>query len=78
MEPVPIATLNSRSQATIPRAVRDALGLSAGDRIEFRIGRHGVRMHKASDLELAGREADDVAFGPEWLSAADEEAWRDL
>ena len=29
------ATLSSKSQVTIPKAVRDALGLSAGGRIEF-------------------------------------------
>ncbi len=29
------ATLTSKGQITIPRAVRDKLGLSTGDRIEF-------------------------------------------
>lgn len=29
------ATLTSKGQITIPAAVRDALGVSAGDRVEF-------------------------------------------
>ena len=29
------ATLTSKGQVTIPKAVRDALGLTTGDRIEF-------------------------------------------
>ena len=33
--PMTTATLTSKGQITIPAAVRDALGLGAGDRIEF-------------------------------------------
>jgi antitoxin PrlF len=29
------ATISSKSQITIPAAVRDALGLAAGDKIDF-------------------------------------------
>lgn len=32
---MPIATLTSKGQVTIPVAVRNALGLDAGDRIDF-------------------------------------------
>ncbi len=72
------STLTSGYQATIPRAVRKALGLGAGDRIEFVLGRSGVRVRKSVDAGLADRQADDAAFSPEWLSDADEDAWRDL
>ena len=30
-----IATLTSKGQLTVPKAVRDALGLAAGDRVQF-------------------------------------------
>lgn len=32
---MPIATLSSKSQITLPMSVRDALGLSAGAQIDF-------------------------------------------
>ena len=49
----------SKYQATIPRAVRDALALGAGDRIEFVIGDDGVRVRRApaTDAELRALEA---------------------
>lgn len=73
-----VSTLTSKHQATIPRAIRDALGLRVGDRIEFVLGRSGVRVRKSVDAELTDRQADDAAFSPEWLSKADEDAWRHL
>ena len=44
---MPVSTLTSKYQATIPRAVREALALGAGDRIEFLIDRDGVRIQRA-------------------------------
>src|SRR5215471_8533208 len=35
LTPMAIATLTSKGQITIPAQVRDALGLEAGDRVEF-------------------------------------------
>jgi len=52
---MPTATITSKGQVTIPKPVRDALGLATGDRIEFAVGTDGavrmeVRRRKASDL----------------------------
>ncbi len=75
---MPASTLTTKYQATIPRAVRDALGLGAGDRVEFTVTRRGVSVRKFVAADLAEARADDAAFAPEWLSPADEDAWRDL
>lgn len=72
-----MSTLTSKYQATIPRAVRDALTLGAGDRIEFIIERDGVRVRRApsADAELQALEA---TLAPEWDSADDAAAYADL
>ena len=73
-----MSRLTSKYQATIPRAVREALNLNAGDRIEFLTTGKQVRVRKYETPDLADARADDAMFSPEWLSAADEAAWHDL
>ena len=70
-------TLTSDLQATIPREVRDALSLRAGDRIEFVIERDGVRVRRAapSRAEWKGLEA---TLAPEWDSVRDDKAYAAL
>ena len=72
-----MSTLTSKYQATIPRAVRDALTLGAGDRIEFIIERDGVRVRRvlSADAELQALEA---TLAPEWDSTGDAAAYADL
>ena len=38
------ATLTSKSQLTLPKIVRDAMGVGSGDRIRFVPSRHGFRI----------------------------------
>jgi AbrB family looped-hinge helix DNA binding protein len=41
---MPTATLTSKGQVTIPKAVRDRLGLEAGDQLEFVFEAQGDRV----------------------------------
>lgn len=44
---MPSAKITSKGQITIPKAVRDRLGLRPGDEIEFAEDRKGVRIIKS-------------------------------
>jgi AbrB family looped-hinge helix DNA binding protein len=47
--------VTSKGQVTIPKAVRDALGLSAGDEVVFRVeGDRAVLARTPHFLDLAG------------------------
>lgn len=49
------ARLTSKGQITLPKAIRDALGLHEGDRVVFRLeGDHAVLARTPDLLELAG------------------------
>jgi antitoxin PrlF len=49
------ARLTSKGQVTIPKAVREALGLGEGDHLVFRVeGRRAVLARTADLLDLAG------------------------
>ena len=41
------STLTAKGQTTIPKAVRQALGVGSGDRIAFRIDEQGVSLRRA-------------------------------
>jgi antitoxin PrlF len=51
-----VSTLTDKGQTTVPKSVRKALGLSAGDRIAFHVGEAGVSLRRADD-------ASDPAIG---------------
>ncbi len=49
------ARLTSKGQVTIPRAVREALGLNEGDHVVFRVEGHRAVLARTADLlDLAG------------------------
>jgi antitoxin PrlF len=49
------ATVTSKGQVTVPKAVRDALGLKEGDKVVFRVeGNRAVLARTPEFLALAG------------------------
>jgi len=66
--------ITSKSQTTVPRPVRVALGLRPGDEIAYRIDGGQVVLTKASEI----RGDDPFNTFEEWDSQADREAYADL
>ena len=50
---MPSTTLTSKGQVTIPKAVRDELGLREGDRIAFRLLEDGTVIVEPENVELS-------------------------
>ncbi len=49
------AKVTSKGQVTIPRAVREALGITAGDQVVFRVESHRAILARSPNLlDLAG------------------------
>lgn len=65
--------LTTKSQTTIPRPVRAALGLAPGDEVTYEIDGHRVILRKA---EPPGD--DPFTTFTEWDSEADREGYADL
>jgi antitoxin PrlF len=42
-------TVTSKGQVTIPKAVRDLLGLTSGSKVDFRVGTNGEIVLKPAD-----------------------------
>ena len=66
--------LTTKAQTTLPRAVRAALGVSAGDQLAYRIDGGSVILSKAS---IRQPEDPFVTFS-EWDGDADRKAYADL
>ena len=72
-----ISQITQKYQATIPKAVREKLGIEKGDYISFEIQEGGVLIKKVSSIDWEYLESVSDTLS-EWSSEADEEAYRDL
>lgn len=52
-----LSKITDKGQTTVPKAIRDALGVREGDHIAFRVSHHGVVIRRAEE------ENNDPAIG---------------
>ena len=69
--------LTKKYQATIPEPVRRVLKLKAGDAVAFDIQGDSIQLRKARSVDLAFVHSLEGTLG-EWMSEADEDAYREL
>ena len=69
--------MSARGQTIIPKSIREAAGLYAGDTLAFETNGDQVVVRKVPPGrdELVQDLSETMS---EWASAQDEEAWRDL
>ena len=72
-----ISKVTSKYQATIPRKVRDVLGIKQGDAVVYEIQNGIVKLRRATPMDLAYASAVAATL-TEWNSRADDHAYRDL
>ncbi|MBI2964113.1 MAG: AbrB/MazE/SpoVT family DNA-binding domain-containing protein [Deltaproteobacteria bacterium] len=69
--------LSSKGQVTIPKEVRDAIGVQAGDSVAYEVRGRLALVRKVEPFDRAFHSALSKTLG-EWASPEDDEAFRDL
>jgi AbrB family looped-hinge helix DNA binding protein len=69
--------LTTKYQATVPKEVREFLGLSAGDGLQWEVEDGQVVVRKLSKLDLEWQKAIEMTL-TEWNSKQDDEAYGSL
>lgn len=72
-----LATITSKGQVTIPKAIREALALKQGDQLRWDLDDGGVRVRLVSPLDLSYLRGVEAGL-QEWASLEDEQAFADL
>ncbi len=75
---VAVAKITAKGQTTIPRDVRVALHVEAGDLIAWEVGPDGTAtVRRVQPLDIDYLRAVEGTLG-EWAGTADEDAYREL
>ena len=72
-----ISKITSKGQVTLPKEIRDQLGVRAGDSLVYEMDGKSVRVRKAQAFDLAWHRALSSTIA-EWDSAHDHENFDDL
>ena len=74
---VQISRVSSKGQVTLPKNVREAIGVGPGDSVAYDIGKGVVTLRRLEPIDLAFHAALESTLS-EWSSATDDEAYGDL
>lgn len=69
--------LTAKAQTTVPKEVREALGVRPGDMLVYRIAKGRVTIARAEKLDRAYLKALETTLS-EWSSPEDSAAYDDL
>lgn len=72
-----LATVTAKGQVTIPKSVRDALGIRQGSQLSWDLENGSVRIRPVAPLDLAYLQGLEAQLH-EWGSEADESAFAHL
>ena len=72
-----LATLTAKGQVTIPKALREALGMKRGDLVSWELDDESVRLRVVPTIDHVYLTSVQAGL-TEWGSEADEEAFADL
>ena len=73
-----MSKVTSKGQVSLPKAVREKLGVRAGDFLVYEIEGSSIRVRKAEPFDLEWHRALSQTLAPEWDSAHDHENYDDL
>jgi AbrB family looped-hinge helix DNA binding protein len=74
---MPVSKLSSKGRVTIPKQVRERLGVQPGDLISYEMEGDVVTIRRSEPFDVAFHSAASVTLD-EWTTKEDEEAFRDL
>lgn len=74
---VHLSRVSSKGQVTLPKHVREAIGVRPGDAVAYQVSKGVVTLKRAEPLDVAFHAALERTL-EEWASPEDEEAFGDL
>jgi AbrB family looped-hinge helix DNA binding protein len=72
-----VSKMSSKGRVTIPKQVRERLGVQPGDLISYEMEGDVVTIQRSEPFDVAFHSAVSVTLD-EWTTKEDEEAFRDL
>ena len=74
---VQISRVSSKGQVTLPKRVREAIGVGPGDAVVYDVNKGVVTLRRLEPIDLAFHAAVESTLA-EWGSKEDDEAYGDL